>query len=719
MIFTNTKRLLFLLAVVVSIKSNGQLIVTNNQTAMQLVQRLVGNNVTVLNPVLNCPGAHNANFTASSTNLGLAGGIILATGSANDLPGDVNFFMGQTTTSNGDADLDSIAAPNSTNDACVLEFDFVPDVDSAALLSFEYIFGSEEYPEFACSAFNDVFAFFLSGPGYNPPVNIALVPGTSIPVAINSINMAPTGTSYNIGTCQGMGAGSPFPQYYVDNLNQPGSSVVLDGFTTVLQASAIVQPCDTYHMKLAIANVSDNAYQSAVFLKENSFTVDTVKLDLSGIIASDNGYLIEGCTPATITATRTQATPRKKKICLDFSGTAMNGVDYPFLADSIIILPNTTSASVILDPFHDNIDEPGFETIKIRRLNCCSLEPIDSVIIQVRDSLKMTLLSKDTTICGGSGLVTLHATGDPLYNYSWTPADGIVNPNDTLTTVTPTTTTTYTVTATYGGCPTLSRSFTAFVEPIPIVSISPSDTDFCIRDPYLLRAFVEPSSFPNYTYTWSPTTHLDDGTVMQPYFYTREADTFTYVLTVNTPIGCTGSDTITIIARPLPELFDVTADFTAKYGDRVQLSADGATYYTWNPTRLLDYPTEPDPTATATDTATFQVIGTDQYGCRDTAYVRMNIDYAMNEWIPSAFSPNGDGRNDVFSVKNMKFQRLIEFRIFNRWGQEVYSTTDANNGWDGTYKGIPQEIGVYHYLIRVTTPNGLQRTYKGDISLLR
>ncbi|HRO42506.1 MAG TPA: choice-of-anchor L domain-containing protein [Flavipsychrobacter sp.] len=717
--FTNTKRLLLLLIVLMSFNSNGQLTVTNNQTALQLVQRLVGSNVTVLNPVLNCPGAHNANFTSSPSNLGLTGGIILATGTATDLNNDVNFFVGQTTSSPGDAQLDSIAAPNNTNDACVLEFDFVPDVDSAALLSFEYVFGSEEYPEFACSPYNDVFAFFLSGPGYNPPVNIALVPGTNIPVAINSINMAPTGTGYSLGTCQGMGAGSPFTGYYVDNLNQPGSIIALDGFTTVLQASAIIQPCDTYHMKLAIANVSDHAYQSAVFLRENSFTVDTVTLDLSGVLATDNGYLIEGCTPATITASRTMATPRKKKICLDFSGTAVNGVDYPFLADSIIIQPNTTSTSVVLNPFQDNFDEPGFETIKIRRLNCCSLEPIDSVVIQVRDSLKMSLLSKDTTICGGSGLVTLHASGDPLYDFSWTPPAGIANPNDTLTTVSPTTTTTYTVTASYGGCPTLSRSFTAFVEPIPIVSIAPTDTNFCIRDPYLLNAQVEPSWFQNYTYTWTPTTHLDDPTVMQPYFYTKEAGTTTYVLTVNTPIGCIGSDSITITARPLPVLVDVTPDFTAKYGDIAQLNAGGATFYTWTPTRLLDYPNEKDPKATATDTATFQVIGTDKYGCRDTAYVKMDIDYTMFEMIPNAFSPNGDGRNDVFSVKNMKFQRLIEFRVFNRWGQEIFSTTDANRGWDGTHKGIPQEIGVYHYLIRITTPNGLQRTYKGDVSLLR
>lgn len=697
--------------------SNAQLNVTDNQTAVQLVQRLVGNNVTVLNPVLNCPNAHNGQFTTVSTNLGLGGGIVLATGTATTLSGPYSQAVGQSVTSPGDADLAALIPPYTTNDACVLEFDFVPDIDSTSTLKFDYVFGSEEYPGFTCSQFNDVFGFLLSGPGYTPAVNIALVPGTTIPVAINSINSGvPTGGP--ISNCNNMGPGSPFPIYFVDNNALNGQTIALDGFTTVLQASAVVYPCDTYHMKLGIANAQDNALQSAVFLKENSFSVDTVVLNLDGIITADSGYLVEGCTPATIQATRNIASTHKKKICLSYGGTAINGLDYPMLPDTLIIQPGSTIATLSLAPIQDNIAEPGFETVVIRRLNCCTLEPIDSVTIRVRDSLKMELISKDTALCAGDQ-VTLHATGDPTFSFIWLPTAGIANPNDTLTFANPTQTTTYTVIANFKSCPPVSRSFTATVEPIPIVDILTNDLNFCIGAPLQINATVEPASFPNFIYSWSPPTGLSDPTITNPSFYVSTPGDFHFVLTATTPLGCKGSDSVHIIARPGAVLTDVTADFIAKYGETVRLNANGTLYYTWTPDALLDYPNTRNPNATAWDTTTFTVIGMNEYGCTDTAYVKMGIDYAMSESIPSAFSPNGDGMNDAFRIINLKYQRVLEFRIFNRWGQQVFETTDAKASWDGTYKGVAQEAGVYGYIIRIATPDGKVRAYKGDVTLVR
>lgn len=724
MFYTHTKRL-FLCAALMALShlSIAQVTIVQNLSAQQLVQRLVGPNVTVLNPVLNCTPEHNGSFTTVSSNLGLSGGIILATGTATSLSGPYTEGVGQTTPTGGDQDLTDLAStptqPVTTNDACILEFDFLPDVDSASTLSFEYVFGSEEYPGFTCSPYNDVFGFLLTGPGYTPRVNIALVPGTSIPVAINSVNSGVPSGGYSIATCNNMGPGAPFPQYFVDNAGANGQTITLDGFTTVLQATAIVYPCDTYHMKLGIANASDHALQSAVFLKENSFTVDTVTLDLTGIIVSDSGYLVEGCTPATIKAIRTQASTHKKKICLGYAGTAVNGMDYTLLPDSMVIQPNAVAAQLTLFPIQDNIDEPGFEKITIYQLNCCTKDPIDSITIQVRDSLKMALLNKDTSICGSEANIILHATGDPTFTYAWTPPAGIANPADTLTTANPKETTTYTVTAHYQTCPDISRSFTAYIEPIPVVSIWPEDTAFCIADPYPLNVDVQPSTFANYTYVWTPADNLSSGSIQSPSFYTQVAGEYPLVLTVTTPIGCTGKDSIHITARPAVVLKGVSSDFTLKYGETMQLNAEGATYYTWTPDRLLNYPNEHNPTATALDSATFQVIGTDQWGCRDTAYVHMGVDYTMWETVPSAFSPNGDGKNDVFHISNLKYQKLVEFRIFNRWGQEVYNSTDGAKGWDGTYRGELAEVGVYQYLIRIATPDGKMRTYKGDVTLVR
>ena len=94
------------------------------------------------------------------------------------------------------------------------------------------------------------------------------------------------------------------------------------------------------------------------------------------------------------------------------------------------------------------------------------------------------------------------------------------------------------------------------------------------------------------------------------------------------------------------------------------------------------------------------------------------VDKRDNLLVPTAFSPNGDGKNDVFKVSNLTFQRIMEFRVFNRWGQEIFNS-NTNAGWDGTWQGEPQDIGNYTYLIRVNSPDGSVETYKGDVTLVR
>ena len=86
--------------------------------------------------------------------------------------------------------------------------------------------------------------------------------------------------------------------------------------------------------------------------------------------------------------------------------------------------------------------------------------------------------------------------------------------------------------------------------------------------------------------------------------------------------------------------------------------------------------------------------------------------------MPTAFTPNGDGKNDVFRISNVTFEKVLEFHVFNRWGQEMFFATD-NSGWDGTWHNVAQDIGVYEYLIRVASPDGTIQTFKGDVTLLR
>ena len=91
----------------------------------------------------------------------------------------------------------------------------------------------------------------------------------------------------------------------------------------------------------------------------------------------------------------------------------------------------------------------------------------------------------------------------------------------------------------------------------------------------------------------------------------------------------------------------------------------------------------------------------------------------MTDNIPTAFTPNNDGLNDVFRISGLKFQKLLDFRVFNRWGQVIFQTNSIEKGWDGTFNGHPQDMGTYVYEITVAHPDGTRKTYKGSVTLIR
>jgi len=247
-----------------------QISITNNQTATQLATNLVGGGVTISNATLNCPGLSNGIFSVTSSNLGLNNGILLTSGSASAAAGLASTNPSSATGNGSDADLNALVVPNSSFDKCILEFDFVPLSDS---IKFQYVFSSVEYDNYTCSSYTDVFGFFLSGPGIAGPysnnaVNLALVPGTTCPVAVNTINGSTSATCGNfVAPCTNNGI------YFVQNIL--GTSVAHNGFTTVLLAQSGVTPGQTHHLKLAIADAADQSLDSGVWLKEASLTSAT------------------------------------------------------------------------------------------------------------------------------------------------------------------------------------------------------------------------------------------------------------------------------------------------------------------------------------------------------------------------------------------------------------------------------------------------------------
>ncbi len=183
--------------------------------------------------------------------------------------------------------------------------------------------------------------------------------------------------------------------------------------------------------------------------------------------------------------------------------------------------------------------------------------------------------------------------------------------------------------------------------------------------------------------------------------------------------GCPDTLTVTVFVNPLPVITISNQDTTIKYGKSVQLYAHGAQWYSWSPAGSLTDPNSGAPIAHPVETTTYVVYGKDMNGCVSSDSVQVAVDYRENLMVPTAFTPNGDGRNDVFKPVNLGFRRLMEFRVFNRWGQEVFSTTDANAGWNGKWKGEDAELGAYQYIIRIGYPDQMTETFKGDVTLVR
>ena len=260
----------------VSFSACSQIMLATDETPEQLIQNtFMGQNLSINSIKFNGSEAnaqvlHDQVARFSNGNAGLSAdqGLVLCTGNAAVALGpnnNDNATFPTATPFAGDADLAAISAGTVQN-VCIIEFDFIPNGNTVL---FEYIFASEEYASFANSQFNDTFGLFLSGPGISGPftnggTNIALIPGTSLPVSINNLN---NGTD-NTGPCE-------YCEFYVNNGTgqTPGinTEVQFDGFTTEFTASGAVVPGQTYHLKFAIANVGDNAFDSAMFLTAGSF----------------------------------------------------------------------------------------------------------------------------------------------------------------------------------------------------------------------------------------------------------------------------------------------------------------------------------------------------------------------------------------------------------------------------------------------------------------
>jgi PKD repeat protein len=404
------------------------------------VENLVNN--VLLNSCINISniqytGAFRAigSFNGTASNLGLNTGIIMTNGRANNAPGPNN--IANRSTNNGlagDAQLTSIAGTN-TFDATILEFDFIPYSDT---IRFEYIYASEEYNEYV-GLFNDPMAFFISGPGFGTPYNMARIPGTITPVSINTINNGYSPTCPATGPCVNCA-------YYFDNCG--GTTVQYDGFTTPMTAFAVVQPCVQYHIKIAIADALDRIYDSAVLLKAGSFTAGDAANIALGTINSITS-ITEGCSGGGFTFTRLDSSDNSQPVFVSYtvSGTATNGTDFTTITTSITIPAGQNSTTLPINALVDGNTE-GNETVTVSLGSSgCDCQAPPSISLSITDNTVLSATSAGgDTICLGDAvtLSAIAAGSQGPYTYTWNNGAG----SGSSVSVSPATTTTYTVTIT-------------------------------------------------------------------------------------------------------------------------------------------------------------------------------------------------------------------------------------------------------------------------------
>lgn len=620
----NLFTLIFVGFLLLTAPGSAQVVYVGGQTAQQLLQTFISpTSGTVSNPTITFtdPGQYGI-FTDAAGVTGMNGGIVLSSGLCQDLSqtGSSTNLSDQL---GGPGDDDVLAigqlvnpSVTSSNDAVVFEFDFTPFNDT---IKFNYVFGSDEYDTYVGTQFTDAFGFFISGgTEYLTPTNIAIIPGSvpPTPVAINTIN-----------------SGS-FNSFYIDNdpfddgLTNGPYPISINGYTVLLEAMAVVTPCQTYRLKLAIADMVDESFNSYVFLKANSFSSSGTFLLSSVSNGTSNGdtLLYEGCENGLINVTRINNLSDTVIVPITVTGSATEGTDFGAVIDTLIFYPGDTTLQIPLNILTDAISENN-ESVTIgiadpTLLNCQGNPVTVSITFYISDITPMVLdITPDSIGSDGCNPVTLTANisgGTGNYSYAW--SGGL--PNQAVVSADPPTSTTYYLTVT-DACPLIqpindSAIVTLVVNNI-VANLTASALTVTACDPVVLTASAQNGVIP-YTYTWSNGLSPNTTNTVNP------TQTTTYTVVV-TDICNSVPDTVTItinVTPPPPVIATATASQTLVSGcAEVSLTAS-ATGGTNNYTYFWDnnLGTSANVTTGIDETTTYTVIISDQCGAiADTASI--------------------------------------------------------------------------------------------------
>ncbi|MFC4817149.1 T9SS type B sorting domain-containing protein [Flavobacterium sp. GCM10023249] len=754
--------LLFLFSCTCSLYSQ-YIQVDDTFTAQQLVTNFFANNTNcgqAINVSVsggNFSGAQSfGSFSQGTSTFPFANGIVLSTGRASSTVGPNTGNSSETiSTWLGDPDLEQALSLGSTFNATVLEFDFIPNTNS---ISFDYIFSSEQYlsnPSQNQCGFTDGFAFLIKPIG-GTYQNIALVPGTNIPVSVNTIRG--TGT-----VCP------PSNEIYFDAFNGPNHPTTFNGQTKVLKAQANVIAGNSYHIKLVIADQGNGLYDSAIFLGGGTFQSET-DLGPDRLVATNNSY----CAGDSVVLDGTQ------------SGTNNT---YRWYKDNVFTGITTPTYNVI-DNSNQNIVEYKVEVL----INgtCLSTGDVRLQFAPLPSLSNQTLVQCDSDNNGSAifnltKLDNLIRNNDPnLGAVTYTESIG-GNPIQNPTSYTSTPKTIYAnVTNTYGCTAVAQVTLSIENNTVSSVTYSKCDEDGTkngittfdlnteitplvtnglpsgiVVEYYSSASNAENQTNPlanNYTNTNAnnqtlyarlvngpdcydivqiqlnvnyntPNNFGDENSYLCPNetvtlsvsstfnsynwsngdtdFETQITTSGTYTVEVTDTNGCKATKTFNIIPsapasniaaiiRDFSENNSITITYTDNGGD-YEFSIDGVTF-------------QDSPTFNNLEAGEYTIYVRDKNGCQPTPSTTI---YILD--FPKYFTPNNDGYNDTWKIANLELNGLSYISIFDRYGKLIKQMDSNSSGWNGTYNGKSLPADDYWFVL--TLYNG--KTLKSHFSLKR
>ncbi len=336
----------------------------------------------------------------------------------------------------------------------------------------------------------------------------------------------------------------------------------------------------------------------------------------------------------------------------------------------------------------------------------------DSVVVDVK--LFVTIdAGPDTVICLTDSYQI--ATSSDALSYRWTPPLYLDNATLKRPTTTPQTNEiTYRVVANIGKCQS-TDAVTIRTVPYPQIRAS-NDTTICFGDNANIT--VTGGSL----VSWSPATYLTETDTRNTVSVKPLTD-IRYIATVRDVLGCPKPVSDSVWVRVYPEIIASTGirDTSVVAGQPIQLNGSGGNRYFWSPAAGLSNPNIASPLATPLSDIEYKLLVTAvPPGCSGRDSVRIKV-YQLppSLYVPTAFSPNGDGLNDILRPKPLGIRSITYFRVYNRWGELIYATSQLNAGWDGRYKGNPQDPGTFVWEAEAITFRGETIRVKGSSILIR